>query len=214
MKKAISTAIVLAIMYVLPLAGNLGLLGTMKALVCIAAAATLFMSQPAMSVEEAKQKKSTDRNSIFAILLGAMLGQVVAIVEWAYFLGEPHGIRNPIVAGIGLAMMASGIGFRVWSIRTLGKFFTATVQIKDEHRVVSSGPYRLVRHPSYLGALVAIVGSGVFLETPIGALVSAVGMLIAYKIRIEVEEVALTSALGDAYRNYQQHTCRLIPHVW
>jgi protein-S-isoprenylcysteine O-methyltransferase Ste14 len=214
MKKITSTMVILAIMYLLPLSWAPALLASVKVLICFVAAASIFLSQPAMSVEEAKQKKAMDRNSIFAIVLGAMIGQIVAIAEWAYFLGEPCGIRNPIVAGIGLAMMVGGIAFRIWAIHTLGRFFTATVQIKDEHRVITSGPYKFVRHPSYLGAFVAIVGSGVFLEAPVGTLVSTVAMLIAYKIRIEVEEIALVGALGDSYRSYQKQTSRLIPCVW
>jgi protein-S-isoprenylcysteine O-methyltransferase Ste14 len=172
------------------------------------------MSQPAMSMQEAKEKKSTDRNSIYAILIGAMVGQIVSIVEWAYFIGEPYGIRNPVVSGIGFAMMAGGIAFRLWSIHTLGKFFTSTVQIKDEHQVVTAGPYKVVRHPSYLGSLVAQVGSAIFLEAPVGAIVCTIALLIAYKLRIDAEETALATSLGDAYKSYQQRTRRLIPCVW
>ena len=70
------------------------------------------------------------------------------------------------------------------------------------------------RHPSYLGSLVAIIGSAIFLEAPVGVLVSTVGMMIAYKLRIDAEETALENAFGDAYRSYQQTTKRLIPCVW
>jgi protein-S-isoprenylcysteine O-methyltransferase len=214
MQKAITTAALIVVIYALPLAARPGLIFTFKVLVVMAAAIILFMSQPEMSMKEAKEKKSTDRNSIFAILIGAMVGQVVSIIEWAYVVGVPHGIRNTVVAGVGFALMVAGIAFRIWSIQTLGKFFTATVQIKDEHQVITAGPYKVVRHPSYLGSLVAQVGSAIFLEAPVGAIVCTIALLIAYKLRIDAEETALATSLGDAYKSYQQRTRRLIPCVW
>ena len=214
MKKTLTTTILILIMYGIPLAGKPDAILTVKIFVCAIGAAILFMSQPAMNAREAKDKRSTDRNSIYAILIAALAGQITSVVEWAYVMGDPMGIRNPFIAGLGLAMITGGLWFRLWAIHTLGKFFTATVQIKTDHRVVDSGPYRLVRHPSYLGALIAVVGSGLFLEATIGTVVCVVTMLAAYWIRIGAEEIALVNALGDAYKVYQRRTKRLIPLIW
>ena len=214
MKKLGVASLQLAIIYALPLLGNPGMLLSPKILACMAAATVLFMTQPITSGREARRNKSSDKHTMFIILLCGFLSQVIGVLEWAYVRGAPFGVRNAMVAGLGLVMMVGGIAFRIWSIHTLGRFFTATVQVKAGHHIITSGPYHIVRHPSYLGALVAVVGSAIFLEAPFGTATSIIMMLFAYRLRIAVEEVTLSKALGDSYQEYQRHTKRLIPLVW
>jgi protein-S-isoprenylcysteine O-methyltransferase Ste14 len=116
------------------------------------------------------------------------------------------------VAG-GLAVMWIGIGIRAWSFATLGTLFTYRVTIQPGHRLVRSGPYRYVRHPSYTGLTLFVIGDVLALRDGLALLVliATIAPVIAY--RIYVEEKALMSALGDEYREYARTTKRLVPAI-
>jgi len=115
---------------------------------------------------------------------------------------------------LGLALFVTGLALRWWAIVHLGRFFTVDVAIADDHRVVASGPYRFVRHPSYTGVIVAFVGYGICLGNRVSLLALAVPITLAFLQRIKVEEAALRAALGDAYGNYAQRTRALLPFVY
>jgi protein-S-isoprenylcysteine O-methyltransferase Ste14 len=118
------------------------------------------------------------------------------------------------VTAAGLVVFVLGVVLRTWAILTLGRLFKFVVVIQDDHHVVDSGPYRLVRHPSYTGGLLALAGVGVALHNWL-AILAAVGVpLLAILIRIAAEEARLTRALGDDYRTYARRTKRLIPGLW
>jgi protein-S-isoprenylcysteine O-methyltransferase len=115
---------------------------------------------------------------------------------------------------IGVLLFAAGIILRWYSIIHLGRFFTVDVSIAAEHKVIDSGPYRLIRHPSYSGALLAFVGLGLYLHNWVSLFVLILPISLAFLYRIQVEERALTDALGQDYRNYAARTKRLIPFVY
>ncbi len=111
-------------------------------------------------------------------------------------------------------MIVTGVLFRAWSVRTLGKYFTPTVQIKDEHQLIRSGPYRIIRHPSYFAAFLSLAGAAVLLESLTGMLVTIIAMSFAYYVRIGIEEQKLIEHFGNRYREYMLHTKRIIPFVF
>jgi protein-S-isoprenylcysteine O-methyltransferase Ste14 len=113
----------------------------------------------------------------------------------------------------GIGLMLAGVAFRWWAIAALGKFFTFDVAIQSSQKVVDSGPYRYIRHPSYTGALMTQVGIGLALGNWAGLLALMVCMAIAYSYRISVEERALLAALGEPYKQYMQRTRRIIPFL-
>ena len=115
---------------------------------------------------------------------------------------------------IGMLLFVLGIGLRWWSIIHLGRFFTVDVAIAKDHRVVSDGPYTLVRHPSYSGALMAFLGLGIMMYNWLAALLLIVPITFMFLWRMKVEEQALTSALGEAYTQYMHRTKRLIPFLY
>jgi protein-S-isoprenylcysteine O-methyltransferase Ste14 len=144
------------------------------------------------------------------LILGCgLVGYIVPVVEWAYF-GNPNGDSSKWVS-VGAALVVAGLAFRIWSIRMLGRQFTATVQLVEGHQLITAGPYAIVRHPSYLGAFTAIAGAAVLLEAPIGLLTAVVLMAIAYRLRIRVEERLLSRTFGQAYESYKDRVPALIP---
>ncbi len=176
------------------------------------ASALVFYTQPTPQAEEAKSKEQTDKNSFWWITVMSLLSLHVPIIEWAY-LNDMQTIYSWSFP-LGAAILLFSIGFRVWAIRTLGRFFTATVQIVDEHQVIQSGPYAIVRHPSYTGAYLSYVGTGIMLEAWWGVLFASVAMGIAYYQRITAEEQTLLAHFGQAYADYSAKTKRLIPFIF
>jgi protein-S-isoprenylcysteine O-methyltransferase Ste14 len=78
---------------------------------------------------------------------------------------------------------------------------------------VTSGPYRWIRHPSYTGVLIFLVGWGLALQSGVSVLANIVIFAIAYGSRILFEERVLVKELGSAYVDYMKHTKRLVPHL-
>lgn len=117
-------------------------------------------------------------------------------------------------APAGIATFAAGIALRWYAILCLGRFFTVNVAIAEDHRLIDTGPYRLLRHPSYTGALLAFCGLGVCLDNwaALGALV--IPVLVVFLRRMRIEEDALLAAFGEAYRDYMRRTWRLIPFIY
>jgi protein-S-isoprenylcysteine O-methyltransferase len=116
------------------------------------------------------------------------------------------------ILGIGLTLV--GLAIRWYSIIYLGRFFTVNVAIAADHELIDTGPYRLVRHPSYSGALLAFLGLAICMQNWAALLILMTGTTGAFLFRMRVEERALTGAFGDRYRQYQQRTARLIPGIY
>jgi protein-S-isoprenylcysteine O-methyltransferase Ste14 len=112
----------------------------------------------------------------------------------------------------GLVLMLAGIALRWYAVWVLGASFTVDVATRPGQPVVESGPYRWIRHPSYTGGLLTLLGVLVCCcnLVSLSALVFALG---GYAYRIRIEEQALATDLGAPYRDYMRRTKRLIPFL-
>jgi len=117
-----------------------------------------------------------------------------------------------IFAG-GIVLACAGIGLRLWAIRVLGPWFRAVITTAPDQPVVDRGPYSLIRHPSYAGALVTVLGAALCFADWL-SLLAVVPVFFAYVYRIRVEEAALEKQLGPAYTSYRERTKRLVPFVF
>ena len=97
---------------------------------------------------------------------------------------------------------------------SLGKYFTVVVRTSEDQPVVDRGPYRVLRHPSYTGLLLAFTGAGLMVGNWLSLVSTVVLVLIALLHRLLIEEHALAAALGDRYREFAASRARLIPYVW
>jgi protein-S-isoprenylcysteine O-methyltransferase Ste14 len=211
-KKASSILSFLLLFYVLPLAAKPELILNLQVIFLAVVCSVLFATQPRLSIAESKAKKTTDRNTIWLILLVSCIGQIASLIEWAYFPSAE--VANIVWILTGIIFLISGTIFRLYAINVLGKYFSSTVQIKEEHQIITSGPYRFLRHPSYTGAYIAMLGSAIFLHSIIGILVFGIGMLFVYQLRIKTEEQTLTNQFGVAYKLYASRTYKMFPLVW
>ena len=107
-----------------------------------------------------------------------------------------------------------GLLLRWWCFITLGRYFTVVLKASPNQTIVDRGPYRVLRHPSYTGLLLALAGGGVMLGNWAGAVASFALALAAVLYRIRIEEHALFTTVGDAYRRFSKTRARLVPFVW
>jgi protein-S-isoprenylcysteine O-methyltransferase Ste14 len=147
------------------------------------------------------------------VLIAITLGTAIAL---AVVIGSRS--TAPQIAGsyrsLGVIVMWLGLAIRVWAIAALGRAFRTTVEVDSGQAIVSTGPYRWVRHPSYSGLLLIVTGCGLAAGNWLALAVCALLPLPALLRRIHVEEAELTHVLGDRYRAYQAQTKCLIPGVW
>jgi protein-S-isoprenylcysteine O-methyltransferase len=114
----------------------------------------------------------------------------------------------------GIAIMISGVVFRQYAISVLGKFFTATIQIKKDHELIQTGPYRYIRHPSYLGILILSLGLGIAMANWISLILCIVLPTIGLMQRIRFEEKELEQHFGKQYQDFRKNTWRIIPFIF
>ncbi len=151
---------------------------------------------------------------------GTRLANFVAIVGSLAAAGAVAGVRplrTPAPHGVmlaGLVVMWAGLALRVWSISVLGGAFRTTVEVDPGQPVVTAGPYRWVRHPSYTGLLVIVAGFGLGLGNWLSVAICVLVPVAAIVRRIRVEEAEMLRVLGEDYAEYSARTKRLVPRLW
>ena len=164
-----------------------------------------------------KQDRSTLRVLWVVIMVSVTAGVYVAARSTSLRAGSlsvfalPHG---QMFALVGVVLFVAGLLLRWWAIITLGRFFTVDVTIEKDHELVERGPFRVVRHPSYTGVLLAFVGFALTLRNWAALLIILVPIFAAFIRRMNVEEEALSRALGSRYADYMRRTKRLVPFVY
>lgn len=125
--------------------------------------------------------------------------------------GQTGRSRLTVLTVTGQGMMLAGLAMKVWAMRTLGRFYTRTLRTAPDQTVVQDGPYRLIRHPGYLGTLLIWDGFGWASGNWLLGLLNTLVLALVYGRRIQVEEAMLAETLGEPYREYQRRTWRLVP---
>lgn len=160
------------------------------------------------------QASSYDRKQRIVYVSGVIVIPALVVVvpcEYAHFTGPIP--RDGPVSWAGLALFALGIIVLAAAMRTLGKLYTSYLGIQPGHRLVTSGPYRYVLHPGYLGEVLSMFGIGLSLSSVVGLALALLSLLLVLK-RIKPEEEMLTAEFGDEYRKYMGRTKRLVPFIY
>ena len=132
--------------------------------------------------------------------------------EYVYFTGPIP--RDGPLAWVGLALFAAGIALTSAAMRALHGLFTTRLGVQPGHRLVTNGPYRLIRHPGYLSHILCLTGIGLALSSLVamGLTILVVPFILW---RIQREEEMLLAEFGEEYRTYMRQTkWRLIPLVY
>jgi protein-S-isoprenylcysteine O-methyltransferase len=153
-----------------------------------------------------------DRGFLAEALTSFVLSNLLAVACLRFFPGSSFGAY--FTSCLGLGAMLGGLFLRWWSIIYLGRFFTVNLAVSAGHRVIDSGPYRLIRHPSYAGLLLVIAGVALCFGNLVSILVLLIPCVALLLKRMRVEEAALAEGLGESYRAYMKRTKRLVPCVY
>jgi protein-S-isoprenylcysteine O-methyltransferase Ste14 len=122
-------------------------------------------------------------------------------------------IDGDAVRWIGVVLFAGGGALRIWPVFVLGHRFSGLVAIQPGHTLVTTSIYRVIRHPSYLGLLISVLGWGLAFRSLVGVLLGLLN-LVPLVARMNAEEALLRSEFGAAYDTYRSRTSRLLPGIY
>ena len=151
-------------------------------------------------------KTRRDRGSMILLWIIITFGFIAG-----FFLSKPV---NQFFLGAGFALIFGGVIYRWVAIIQLGKSFTVDVAITNAAELKTDGIYERVRHPSYLGLLLIVVGFSAAMNSFYSFLVLPVPVFMAISYRIFVEEKLLINEFGDSYIKYKAETKKLIPGIY
>jgi protein-S-isoprenylcysteine O-methyltransferase Ste14 len=163
--------------------------------------------------ERMQGKGRRDRDRATRVWIALALGAAIALAFTAR--SQAPSVRLPMPARtVGVVVMWLGLAVRVWAIAALGGAFRTTIEVDPDQAIVSTGPYRWVRHPSYTGLLLIVAGFGLSTGNWLSLAACVAVPLPALVRRIHLEEAELNRVLGEAYRSYESGRARLIPRLW
>jgi len=150
--------------------------------------------------------------------LGLMWGAIAAGLLGGIALAPVRAARIPLPApwliGAALVFLLGGLAIRGTAIITLGRFFTAKVSILEGHRLVRTGVFGIVRHPSYTGLLLAFLGLALTFGSYLSLAVILLPIAASVLYRIRVEESFLEERFGEEYGRYRRTTWCLVPGLY
>jgi protein-S-isoprenylcysteine O-methyltransferase Ste14 len=171
-------------------------------------------------VGAALSKRSVRRESLrdaisyrVPLVLGAlaiMAPRPTGHVRWLQSVVVARGSASHV---LGFALSVAGAALAIWARATLGRLWSGSVTLKEGHRLVQSGPYRLARHPIYTGMLLALAGDTLIAGT-LGALAGLVLVIAGLVVKTSIEERFLEDQFGQELRDYRARVKRLVPFVW
>ena len=176
-----------------------------------------YVSESFLGVRRRSSKgagiKQADAGTLRTLWLTAMLSILTGLLVTFWPLG-PHLPPNFPWQMMSATVFALGAALRWWAIIHLGRFFTVDVAVANDHRVIDTGPYRMVRHPSYTGLLMMYVGWTLSLNNVFALPVVLIPVTVSLLYRMRVEETALLGALSEDYAAYCRRTKRLVPMIY
>jgi len=164
------------------------------------------------------RSRSTVAGDSYSLLsiLGTIFVSICLAVPFVFF--PVHPVLDYQLGMVGVIatflILIIGITIRWWSIYTLGVFFTVNVAAHDDHRLITAGPYKRIRHPSYTGLLLEVLALAISFQHFLSLLIIMIPTITALIYRITIEERVLAKTLGDDYRLYHQKTYSLVPFVF
>jgi protein-S-isoprenylcysteine O-methyltransferase Ste14 len=153
-----------------------------------------------------------DRGSLILLWVTISIGIAAALFLRGVSATKIH-LSWPWLS-LALTLLLGGLAIRLTAIITLGRFFTSVVTIQHQHRMVTTGLYRLVRHPSYSGLLLAFLGVACSYGNWLSLVAIFLPITAAVLYRIHVEEAAMMDNFGQDYAEYCRRTHRLIPGIF
>jgi protein-S-isoprenylcysteine O-methyltransferase Ste14 len=159
------------------------------------------------------QRNNKDRRSLLilwiVIVVSSTIGNFIAGEYPTWHIGN-----YKIVIYTGMIICILGFAIRWTAVIQLGKMFTVDVTITDKHNLKTTGLYKIVRHPSYLGLIMIITGLALCTDSMLSFLVILIPSFWAINHRIKVEEQVLLAEFGEQYINYKKRVSKIIPGIF
>lgn len=165
------------------------------------------------SRDRGKEKRgslASGRWVVIALAIGITLGLNVPGVAPVFNIHSHFAVYFVV----GLVLIWFGLVFRFWAIQTLGRLFSTSLVIQERHELITRGPYRYLRNPSYTGALITFIGIGFGTGNWLSVVVLTLTALSIYAWRIRAEDRLLLEKFGRTYEEYKKRSWALIPFVW
>jgi protein-S-isoprenylcysteine O-methyltransferase Ste14 len=158
------------------------------------------------------RRTPTDRIGLAAAVVG------MAVVPAFYVAtGIPQAADYPAGMGavvVGAVLFAAGLWVFRRSHRELGRNWSITLEIRDQHKLIENGPYALVRHPMYTSFLLIALGQAFLLANWVAGLAGLVGFAVLFFLRVDKEERMMLEIFGPQYQAYMERTKRIIPYLY
>jgi protein-S-isoprenylcysteine O-methyltransferase Ste14 len=138
----------------------------------------------------------------------------VLILSLVFNLLSIGTFKNEIVSVIGLCLMCTGLFIRIWSMQILKKYYTRTLITTAEQEIIKKGPYKIIRHPGYLGTMLVWCAAGLAMQNYVIAIAATAMMITAYTYRIKNEEKMLGDVFGAKFNEYRKRTWKILPLLW
>jgi len=155
---------------------------------------------------------SRDKGSLWLLYGLITLGYALSFAFGATKIGRIY-VWNTFF-GIGMVIFVIGLLIRIHSILTLKQYFTYSVATVENHKIITNGLYRFIRHPGYLGQLMVFFGISISISNWISVLLMMIPVSIGYLYRISIEEEFMSEQLGEDYQFYQERTKKIIPMLY
>ena len=160
--------------------------------------------------KEKRDSRGSGLTVILAIVIGITLGLNMPQIASGFDIRGHFAVYFIL----GIALIWAGLLFRFWSIQTLGRLFSTSLVIQEGHELITKGPYKYLRNPSYTAALMTFIGFGLGIGNWLSSVVLLLAGLVAYVWRVRVEEKMLLEQFGQTFVDYKKKTWALIPFIW
>ncbi len=161
---------------------------------------------------QSKVTTSNDKGSLWLLYGLITVGYALSFAIGATKIGRIYPWNTFFATG--MALFAIGFTIRIYSILTLKQYFTYSVAKVKNHKIISTGLYRFIRHPGYLGQLIIFMGISISISNWLSILLMMIPVTLGYLYRIRVEEKFMTDQLGEDYKHYQDRTKKIIPMLF
>jgi protein-S-isoprenylcysteine O-methyltransferase len=163
---------------------------------------------------EMAKGENRDRGSKGVVYVFSFLGMGSAFLLAWYVPQARIALPALPVFATGIVLVWAGVALYIWAVQTLGTSFRTSVTLLDGQRLITRGPYRILRHPAYTGGILIFAGIGLDIGNWLSFAAMTLAAVTAYAVRIRVEEKALRERFGAEFEANKKRTWAVIPLVW
>jgi protein-S-isoprenylcysteine O-methyltransferase Ste14 len=147
------------------------------------------------------------RWTLWALTFVYVLIMLLTLLEFLFI----HEAVHYSISFLGLLLFVSALLGRNWSIKTLGKFHSNNIEIKNDHKLVKKGPYRFLRHPYYLSMMLEVTGITLIANSVYAFYLAIFGYVPLALLRAYYEERSMIKQFGAIYLNYKSEVNAFLP---